>query len=1117
MSFQSYLNKMLPAQASKESLEQQRLFLEQLAAIQQTLKELVDSARDENKQYLKEKTDDILSAIESHSVKQVNDRIDLLNQELKSLLDAKGEKSKEVERVSFLDVKPTNIANIRYLVRLLKQAQAQEATPEAAETTNKITEKVEKDIGIKPSEPIRPSLSWNPTAIKNPLEGMHTPGVLKEYGSVAASPFADYQVLIKGFYDSLRSITPNFLKNFFTKQRTFRLPSFGSHKQEEDVKEHTTEAKAEQPELLQASLTDIVKEIERLLDSMEESDEALIDRVEALTKVVESDVSKSSDLERVCQEVEALRNELSSFVAIPPTLDRNINYLQGETKLLTTGNLPSTELYDRTTKAGFDPITGYYNLPEDAYSVVEVASSSLNSEKPMLALPEHKVGGSQSISESVKEDPVVATIQQEDAEDDAQTEENHKEVVEELKKARTAQFKISDMLSSPALLLGGLGTALASALFSDKGREFFGAIADKILSGVKSIMTDVFDSALGWIAKQLNWDYESRAVKGDDDYLLNQAKAAAAAGQRVPHPRMYALDKSNNVTLGQENMSDASKKLSSSLTYWDKLDAADTFIGTASGVLAGAGAGALLGTKIGSAGGPIGMGAGALIGGLLGGAVGWLYSDTRATDRIIEEYKKQGFSEEEAEANVETLIEVAKNVDTAIKRQINYLRQGNTAMDVTEGQVTVPAQFVKSVLKANGLMDSDGKLTQKFHQLDDESLRRLLTYSVGAPNVRFGVKGNSIRITAAGDMPAVDFTPAKVEKKTKKLKGGGYSEYKLGGVPETQQVEEVVTPANIKGFKDLVKGSYSADKISNSLVAKEADYERKAKQALEALAPVSMGQGSRLNAQGSSIGQGLGSEHLQTYSYEKDEFRHIKSDAILDNENLRYIRGVLRSKGYSESAIAGILANIYAESSFNPKADNGVGYGIAQWAGDRRKRLKKDYPDNYATIEAQTAFLVTELAEMGFTPQNMNNLSPQEAALKIAGGYEASSQGYGRSIASYLKSREKKGGDRDKSGNIIWSDPGWYWANPEVRSKNAVWFHERAYETEPSTASVAVSTQPSATPGPTTLQTLAQANKLKPAQAPAPGTEVAQNVNNSNVVVNNYYTSSNGLNIGDYS
>jgi hypothetical protein len=78
---------------------------------------------------------------------------------------------------------------------------------------------------------------------------------------------------------------------------------------------------------------------------------------------------------------------------------------------------------------------------------------------------------------------------------------------------------------------------------------------------------------------------------------------------------------------------------------------------------------------------------------------------------------------------------------------------------------------------------------------------------------------------------------------------------------------------------------------------------------------------------------------------------------------------ILRNNGFSPEAAIGIMANIYAESSFNTTAISSDGYGsvgICQWTDNRKtnlfnfaKRLGKS-PDD---VEVQTQFLLYELKQ----------------------------------------------------------------------------------------------------------------------------------------------------------
>lgn len=67
--------------------------------------------------------------------------------------------------------------------------------------------------------------------------------------------------------------------------------------------------------------------------------------------------------------------------------------------------------------------------------------------------------------------------------------------------------------------------------------------------------------------------------------------------------------------------------------------------------------------------------------------------------------------------------------------------------------------------------------------------------------------------------------------------------------------------------------------------------------------------------------------------------------------------------GLSDAAACGIMANIYKESTFNPKAGSSY-YGLVQWGGGRRSNLFAFCEDNgfsASTMEGQLNFLEHEL------------------------------------------------------------------------------------------------------------------------------------------------------------
>jgi len=73
---------------------------------------------------------------------------------------------------------------------------------------------------------------------------------------------------------------------------------------------------------------------------------------------------------------------------------------------------------------------------------------------------------------------------------------------------------------------------------------------------------------------------------------------------------------------------------------------------------------------------------------------------------------------------------------------------------------------------------------------------------------------------------------------------------------------------------------------------------------------------------------------------------------------------LLQSYGYNKAACAGIMANIQAESSFNPNCKSGSCYGLCQWTGSRKSKLKayaRKNGMNYKSLKAQVAYLNYEL------------------------------------------------------------------------------------------------------------------------------------------------------------
>lgn len=80
------------------------------------------------------------------------------------------------------------------------------------------------------------------------------------------------------------------------------------------------------------------------------------------------------------------------------------------------------------------------------------------------------------------------------------------------------------------------------------------------------------------------------------------------------------------------------------------------------------------------------------------------------------------------------------------------------------------------------------------------------------------------------------------------------------------------------------------------------------------------------------------------------------------DNNKQTICKTLKNSGYSNEAIAGILANLSAESSFDSTAVNYQGCsGIAQWCFGRNTKLRSTYGDNWNNVGNQLKFMLNEL------------------------------------------------------------------------------------------------------------------------------------------------------------
>ena len=73
----------------------------------------------------------------------------------------------------------------------------------------------------------------------------------------------------------------------------------------------------------------------------------------------------------------------------------------------------------------------------------------------------------------------------------------------------------------------------------------------------------------------------------------------------------------------------------------------------------------------------------------------------------------------------------------------------------------------------------------------------------------------------------------------------------------------------------------------------------------------------------------------------------------------------LKTSGFSNNAVAAIMTNMQAESSFRTDAlgDGGTSYGLCQWHNGRYSALKNYCGSEYNTVKCQLAYLIKELRE----------------------------------------------------------------------------------------------------------------------------------------------------------
>lgn len=108
------------------------------------------------------------------------------------------------------------------------------------------------------------------------------------------------------------------------------------------------------------------------------------------------------------------------------------------------------------------------------------------------------------------------------------------------------------------------------------------------------------------------------------------------------------------------------------------------------------------------------------------------------------------------------------------------------------------------------------------------------------------------------------------------------------------------------------------------------------------------------------------------------------------NEKLTY--NALMAHKFTTSQATGIMANIYHESRFNPKA-GGTFYGLVQWGGARKSSLRRycsKHGLNSSSIVGQVSYLVHELKTVEHSAYSKVKKTANSAAGSYKSGYNFS-------------------------------------------------------------------------------------------------------------------------------
>jgi len=124
-----------------------------------------------------------------------------------------------------------------------------------------------------------------------------------------------------------------------------------------------------------------------------------------------------------------------------------------------------------------------------------------------------------------------------------------------------------------------------------------------------------------------------------------------------------------------------------------------------------------------------------------------------------------------------------------------------------------------------------------------------------------------------------------------------------------------------------------------------------------------------------------------------------KSVNGFNKDNIKRAVQFFKSKGYSDIQTSGIIGNLLFESKLNTLATNGNTFGIAQWLGARKNKLKSK--PNYTSLATQLNFIIEELNSSEINARRaLNQATTVEAAADVFDKF------YERSERTTIKQRQ---------------------------------------------------------------------------------------------------------------